>query len=314
MNIRLLKRRSAAIAATLVSAGLVLGACSSDDSDDAATDTRTVETSLGSVEVPANPERVAILGDVPAFLELGGKPVVVTEMGESQLAELSSDQQAAYEDAVAVGYDADAEKVAESKPDVIIFSCFKDTCEEMREKYSSIAPSVPMDVETDWQDRVLSVALSTGREAELQEQRESFDGKVSEIRENYGTILKDRKFVEASRWDGQDPGLFTIDGTTCADVLIDEGLIEYDEYQVEASFEKIGDLSKYDAIFYSGDSDGGPADFIDSMISTDAWKFLPAVKSGNAQPVYCPSGRSYNIATKYLDNVGHALAAMKDLK
>lgn len=69
------------MAAALLSVSLVLTACggSGGDSAGAGGQTRKVEADNGTVEVPADPQRVAVLGNaVLPYLDLGGKPVGVT--------------------------------------------------------------------------------------------------------------------------------------------------------------------------------------------------------------------------------------------
>ena len=100
-----LRRRGAALAAALLSASLVLTACGGDGDDtgdkaagtrsDKAAETRSVKADNGTIEVPADPQRVVTIGNTNLpFIDLGGKPVGVTEASDSELGVLPEEQQA----------------------------------------------------------------------------------------------------------------------------------------------------------------------------------------------------------------------------
>lgn len=318
MTMNLLKHRSAAIAATLVSAGLVLGACSSDDSDgnDAAEETRTVKADNGDIEVPAEPERVAVLTNaVMPYLDMGGTPAAVTDLSAGALADLPADQQAAYRSATNVADgdgNVDYEKLASVDPDVIIIATNRDSYDDAESDLTSIAPTILLDQASDWKSRVTATAEGGNLLDAYGKQKDAYDTMVSDIRDKYSDTLKNRKLVEA--YYTSTPGMFSINGSLCAEAISEEGLIDFTPVENQVSLEKVGSLSPYDVILYSVGSDGAPSEEMKPVLETEAWKALPAVKADNAQPVYCPWGRSYGFMTKYLEGLDHALAAYEEHK
>ena len=99
-------RRGAAVAAALMSASLVLTACGGDGDDtgdkaagtrsDKAAETRSVKAENGTIEVPAAPQRIVTIGNTNLpFIDLGGKPVGVTEASGSELDVLPEEQRTA---------------------------------------------------------------------------------------------------------------------------------------------------------------------------------------------------------------------------
>lgn len=94
------RRRGAALAAVLLSTTLALTACGSnsgdaDDSGDASAETRSVKADNGTIEVLADPQRVVSLGNTTLpLIDMGGKPVGVTEVGASTLGLIPDEQQA----------------------------------------------------------------------------------------------------------------------------------------------------------------------------------------------------------------------------
>lgn len=84
-------RRNKALSAALLSAALVLTGCGSDDKDTGSTaapaaTTRTITAGNGTVTIPADPQRVVALGNTSQpFIDIGGKPIGVTELSASEL-------------------------------------------------------------------------------------------------------------------------------------------------------------------------------------------------------------------------------------
>ncbi|MBK6044764.1 ABC transporter substrate-binding protein [Streptomyces sp. MBT55] len=88
-------RRGTAFAAALMSASLLLTACGSDGdgtgnkaaagtSGDKSAETRSVKAENGTVEIPAAPRRIVTIGNTNLpFIDLGGKPVGVTEVSDA---------------------------------------------------------------------------------------------------------------------------------------------------------------------------------------------------------------------------------------
>ncbi len=317
------RRPGTAIAAALLSAGLALTACSGSPAQQptaatssAAAATRTIKADYGhTVEVSAAPQRVAVLHPayVAMYLDLGGKPVAVSGLTGSPLAELTADQRVAYDAATNVSSSSgedDFEKLASLKPDVILTLTNESGWTKTKDKLTSIAPTVPVDVTStsDFQFTVLAEATNTMDV--LNEQKAKFKEKVADIQQKHSGVLKTAKIVEAYRSGWSEPGKFSINASMCAEVVLDEKVVGFAPTEYDLSFEKISSLAKYDLILYLGTLDGRPTDASAALLKENAWKALPAVKSGHAQAVYCGTWKTYGFMMQYLDGLDKALATL----
>ncbi|MCC6896346.1 MAG: ABC transporter substrate-binding protein, partial [Anaerolineae bacterium] len=90
----------------------------------AASGTRQVEADNGTIEIPANPQRIVTIGNTTLpFIDLGGKPVGVTAESDSDVERLPEDQQATYASATILAASADEvdmEQLASLQPDLIL--------------------------------------------------------------------------------------------------------------------------------------------------------------------------------------------------
>lgn len=319
------RRRGAALAAVIVSVALVLAGCgggggsgsggSSDNSSGAATaTTRSVKADNGTVKVPANPKRVAVLVNaVLPYLNLGGKPVAVTDPGKTNLSDLTSTQRAAYKAATVVGTgtsDLDLEKLAALKPDVIVIGAPASTYAKLKNELTAIAPTVLLGFTSDWKFRTNALAEATNKIAANDKQRAHYNELVTQIEKKYGPTLNSAKVVEAYRTDNNSPGQFGINTSLCAEVVRDEGIVDFAPATPSVSFEQISSLAKYELILYNANIDGKPNAAMNSLLDAGAWKALPAVRAGHAQPVYCPWGRSFGYMSEYLEGLERALATL----
>ncbi|GAA1502587.1 ABC transporter substrate-binding protein [Nocardioides humi] len=316
MTMTPLRRRGAALTAALLGSALVLSACGSDgDADDATGETRSVEADNGTVEVPVDPQRVAVLGNaVLPYLDLGGEPIAVTDLDSSALADLPSDQRAAYDAATNVGVnggEADYEKLAKLEPDLIVIAVPESDYEKLEDKLTSIAPTVHLGFDSDWKFRATALAEATGETDAFDEQKASYDDVVTRIQQEHGDTLKTAKITEAYRWESEDAGKFSINGSLCAEVVRDEGIVDFAPAEFSVSFEQIGSLAESDLILYPAAIDGQPSEAIVPVLETNSWKALPAVTSGRAQGIYCPWGRSFGFAAQYLEGLERALATLE---
>jgi len=330
-----LKRRTTALAAVVVTATLALTTFGSSASaamttgattsattgpDDANTtsDTRLVEAENGTIEVPAAPQRVATLGrSTASFLDLGGQPVGVTQLGDNDFAALSEAHQAAYNAATLLGAtasEADLELLATLEPDLIVISVPQADYEQMKAQLQAIAPTVWFGFDSDWTVRLAMLADATNLTDVLDEQRAGYEERVARIQQTYADLIANTTFGEVSRnfWEDQ-PGVFLLNGSLCTEVArADLGLDIPDvgENGEERSFEQIGELSEFDVILYPVDRDGNVSENFVSMSEANAWKALPLVISGHAVGVYCPWSRSYNFYSQYMDSLERALASL----
>ncbi len=321
MTLTPLRRRGAALAAALLSAALLLTACGSPAETPAASTsttagTREVKADYGvTAQVPADPQRVAVLHPayVEMYLDLGGKPIAVTGLSDSELAELPSGQRAAHETATNVGLEGgevDFEKLATLEPDVILTLTGEAGWKQTKDKLTSIAPTVPVDVTSTSDFQFTALAEATNTVDTLNKQKADFAERVAEIQREHSELLKSAKVVEAYRSDGEDPGTFNINSSMCAEVVLDEKVIDFAPSEYSLPFEQISKLADYDLILYDATSDGKPTNGSAALLKENAWKSLPAVKAGHAQPVYCGTWKTYGFMMQYLDGLEKALAAL----
>lgn len=314
------RRHTAALVTALASAALALTACGSNNTSTdnatstAASGTRQVKADNGTIAVPADPQRVAVIANaVLPYLNLGGKPIAVTDPGSTNLSDLTSDQLAAYKAATVLGTgssDLDMEKLAALKPDVIVVGLPVDTYAKLEGQLTAIAPTVELGFTSDWKFRTDALAEATNRVAANDKQKAQYDELVTQIKQKYGDKLKSAKVVEAYRTASNSPGQFGINTSLCAEVVRDEGIVDFASTKESVSFEQISSLATYDLILYNAGLDGKPNDAMSPLMATAAWKALPAVQSGHAQPVYCPWGRSFGYMSEYLQGLEQALATL----
>lgn len=313
MIMPLLRRYTAILAAALLGVSLVLTAATGAS----AQETRTIDADNGTIEVPANPQRIATLGRANgSFLALDGKPIAVTKLRKGDFDALREDQQAAYEAATMLGTsasEADLEKLASLKPDLILISVPNSDFEQMKKKLEAIAPTILLGFHSDWKRRVEIVAEAGNKVDVLNKQKADYDKRVAAIKTKYAEIIKNDTFVEVGSGEFSKVAMFHLNGSTCTEVVRpDVGLriADLDEGGESRSYEQIGALADYDVILYPVDHEGNVTEAFRPMTDTSAWQALPAVKSGHTVGVYCPLDRSYLGNSRYMESLDRGLAAL----
>ncbi|WP_018639624.1 ABC transporter substrate-binding protein [Parafrankia elaeagni] len=324
-----LRRRGAALAAGLLSAALVLSACGGDDGDGddtggAAGGTRSIQADNGTIEVPADPQRVATIGNTTLpFIDLGGKPIGVTEESASDVGQLPEDQQATYESATILAASADEvdlEELAGLNPDLILVQIPDSEFEPLKARLEAIAPTAFFGLDTEWKALADGVAAAGGLTDRLGEQKAEFDTRLAAIKEERGAAIEGTSFVDVIRWSSSDAGTFAIADIGCSEIARDEVGLDLPEAAAGADplawtslpFEQLGELSQYDVITYPVDAEGQPTEPFKPVVETNTWKALPAVTSGHALGVFCPGNNSYGSVIRYLDSLDKALATLPD--
>lgn len=332
-----LRRRSAALTAALLSAALILSACGDDDSPaatstpatggtpaaagaspTAASGTRQVQADNGTIEVPANPQRVAAIGNTSLpFIDLGGKPLGVTTIQASQLDLVPQDQKATYDAATNLGPsggEVDLEKLASLKPDLIFAQMPTADFDKIKDQLQSIAPTVYFGLGTEWKALADGLATAGNKADSLSKYKSDFEQRIKNIQETYGELISDTSFVAVDRYDSTPDGTFVITHIGCVEIAKDELQLNLPERTAGAtdaqSFEQIGDLTKYDAVLYPVDAAGQPKRAFAPVVESNSWKALPAVNSGHAIGVYCPGNNSYGAVLTYLDSLEDALESL----
>ncbi|WP_247196380.1 ABC transporter substrate-binding protein [Streptomyces sp. GESEQ-35] len=319
-----LRGRGAALTAAILSATLVLTACGSagDSGDNAAgksDETRTVKAGNGDIKVPAAPQRVVTIGntDLP-FIDMGGKPVGVTGVAESELSLLPQEQRATFEKATNLGEEVDLEKVASLKPDLILVQIPDAEFKKIEKQLGAIAPTAFWGLDTEWKALAESIAEAGNVKDALSRQKADFEGRVAKMKQTYSDAIKNTKFVNLDRYASSDPGTFVIGDIGCVEIAQDDIGLNFPKAAAGADplayanlpFEKIAELSKYDVITYPADAKGQPTEVFAPVVQTNTWKALPTVQSGHALGVFCPGNNSYGAVLRYLESLDTALATL----
>ncbi|WP_405061188.1 ABC transporter substrate-binding protein [Kribbella sp. NBC_01505] len=324
-----LSRRGAALTAAVLSLALVLTACGGGDdkaggtTGDKAAATRTVKAGNGDIAVPTNPQRVVTIGntDLP-FIDMGGKPVGVTGVADSELNLLPEDQRATFKNATNLGDEVDLEKVAGLKPDLILVQIPDAEFKKMEKQLATIAPTAFWGLDTEWKALAEGLAEAGNVKDSLTRQKADFEGSVAKLKQTYADLIKTTKFVNLDRYASSDPGTYVIGDIGCVEIAQDDVGLNFPKAAAgkdplayeNLPFEQLSKLSTYDVITYPADDKGQPTELFAPVVETNTWKALPTVTSGRALGVFCPGNNSYGAVLRYLGSLDKALATLPPKK
>jgi iron complex transport system substrate-binding protein len=190
------KLKLAALAATTLTAALLLAGCSTAPSDSstgaASADGVTIEHAFGDTTVPADPKNVVTLGwgSTDAAIALGVIPVAIPfdsyagdENGVLPWVADALDEAGAETPTILPDSPDEPpyEAIAEADPDVIL-AVYSGITEEQYEKLSEIAPTVAYPGEawsTPWRDVVTTVGKALGKSDEAETVLADIDDKIA---------------------------------------------------------------------------------------------------------------------------------------
>ncbi|MFI5569758.1 ABC transporter substrate-binding protein [Streptomyces sp. NPDC051740] len=209
--VRAPRRTVLASAAAVVAGALLLTGCGDDDGDDAGgkeSGTRRITDATGrEVDVPAAPKKVVALSEptLDAALALGVEPVGTTAgRGQQGVSSYLADK-AGEAQVVATVAEADLEKVAALRPDLILLDETTAVKGEVA-KLESIAPTVvTAKLNEDWKKAFTATADALNEKAQAEKLLTGFDADVAaakgELGDNAGAV------VSVIRWQDKAPSV-----------------------------------------------------------------------------------------------------------
>jgi len=317
------KRRVFTMISVLVAFTLLLAACGGDSGDDPAdsattavvdidtttessettasestggSETRTVETGMGPVEVPANPQRIVALDiRVLQLLDELEAPLVGTQTRTGGVWTELSDEAQALPSIWVRGEDIDLEAVVALEPDLIVGGGLGDGNEDLYPQLSEIAPTVLAAADGDWRDLLREVAVAvdlTDKAEELiagvEERMPDLEAAIAErwpegVQITLLRVRDDLRITQvADRNTSSGPWLLnTIDAIS---VTGDLRNVEEDGISPEQLREADGDV-----ILYFGGGGGSASEqddeFLLNLIDNPLWDGLTAVQGERAYAV-----------------------------
>ncbi len=293
---KLFKRVMAVVMAVSIFAGCSRSEAPADDSS-REKETITVQHALGTVEVPANPERVATIAwcnqDVP--LALGIVPVGISKMNfaadrdgmhpwtRAAFEELGVELPNIYDDIDGWDYEA----IADSEPDVILAG-YSGLTQEEYDRLSEIAPVVAYPREpwvSTWREQTLINAEALGKKDEAEVLIRDTEKLISDTLEKYPDVKG--KSVAFCWLSADDLGTFYIYTTKDprAAYLEDLGMVVPEsvrklsegtnDFSLTISAENADQFNDIDIIVTYGDEKLVEALQADSRLSV-----IPAVRNG----------------------------------
>lgn len=254
----------------------------------------SVTTSLGTYDIPADPQRVVAIDprlDLEPALALG-LPVIAYSLTETVEPWVPVSK-----DAVFLGAPASRENVLVQDPDMIICTDIPGSEYWPIDKLKDIAPTLPVDYEMDWKQNLVRIGDWLGRAAAAQAFIDDYLGSIAALQAKYRAVLAEKKLAalwyeaegnELQALLGTGTSNVTLAGQVLDDIggkTVDQGKLgEYGIFSMENAIDVLGDVNAI--IFDGGDDDGTQA----ALEANDIWKRIPAVAAGR---VYWTTGIFY---------------------
>ncbi|MEU4793461.1 ABC transporter substrate-binding protein [Micromonospora tulbaghiae] len=321
------------IAAAAVTLAVVTG-CGSDGGDSAAESgdaaTRVFAADNGEITIPADPKRVVATGyAVPVLIEADAALVGISSWKRG-LALMTEEDRATYERLPKVAGEAAAETnyeaVAAAKPDLIVIGVPKPALGSLdMKRLESIAPVVAIGPTTPaaWRELSRRQSDAAGRGANFEAAKEAYDKKAAELKDKYGTALAGLRFGHVGSYGEIAKGTFHREfaGSWGTNIAQDAGLTYYGEVKEKGGggldvteYPAIEELPKSlgeaDAITYTLQPDGTPAEAVKQVLDSALWKNLPAVKAGRVFGLQYTEAATYESALRTLDSIDKAFAPL----
>lgn len=306
------------------------GGGESSGGETASAETRSFEANNGTIEIPVEPQRVVSLARATPPLVVAEAPLVATTpVSPTEKDLIPSDELNKTIDGLDViesgsaktnaggGTEIDYEAIAAAEPDLIV-SGFPAPVEGDidEERLQEIAPTVFIGpkIPSEWREVGEKAADAAGVADSFGKLKGEYEDKAAELKDKYADTTKDATFAAATLYDSTEKGSYNREysGSFITNIPEDVG-IEFpgggDEFSQLVSLENISDLDEADAILVSTNPDGSIRDprFEKEVMSTEAWKNLPAVKNDNVLMVPYLMSTTYAGALEGLDALDQQL-------
>ncbi|MEZ7238776.1 ABC transporter substrate-binding protein [Rhodococcus sp. GXMU-t2271] len=323
-------RHAAAIGAAAMLA-IGLAGCGSDTDtgeESSASTTRTFEAQNGSVEIPADPQRIVACGyAVLPLLQAEANLAAACEWTR-ELDNMDAETAAAYEALPKVAPDGavselDYEAVAAAAPDLIIMGVPARVQSQLdTAKLEALAPVVFLGLTDpgDWRVLGEQYADAAGVSEEYGEYKEQYEARAAEIAGKYRGTLGNLTFAGVCNVCGTEPGEFYREYASSYTTNLFQDLdLQFPGQPADPeavhgeylSVEEIGrNLGDVDVIVYGVEADGSVSPELQELMASPLWQALPAVQAGNLVPVRHSHAATYETALLALDSIDQALAAL----
>lgn len=273
----------------MIVSAIFLAACSQSKEEESGqeketnteSETRTYASEEGDMEVPADPQRVAVMAATYGgnFLELGVTPVAITDW--SAKSKFLGDQ---LKDATVVAPD-DYETLLELEPDLIITY----TGDENLAKYKEIATTVALSYEKyGYIEQHLEIGKILGKEEEAQKWVDEWNAKAEEAKKTVQDAIGTDATATVVETFGKDTYIYGKNWGRGTEVIYQAlGIKAPEKVEAEAFGPGYKAISAEAIPEYAGDYIfvGEGANVSSStFMETDLWKNIPAVKAGNVIP------------------------------
>lgn len=242
-------------------------------------ETRTFEHAFGVAEIPAHPERVAVLNNIAldAAMLTGITPVIARIARQMPW----RDDVDAIE--TQVGYEIDVELLVSLAPELILDGAYDGSLFSGIDLalLEEIAPLVAYEFTNDleWPEYFLFFADTLNHLEEAEQVLARYEERVAELQEQLGddppSVALLRVSIDAV-WDYSAVGFV-------ARIFQDLGLPAWAEGGDDFSLERVGEIDA-DVIYLYG-SENDPAELqaeMDEITSSPVWQSVPAVQAGNS--------------------------------
>jgi iron complex transport system substrate-binding protein len=306
---------------------LGIAGCGGDSGNGASGETRTVDSPMGPVELPVEPQRVvpgyttdadiALVLDLPLVGVPGARGLANQDLAGYQPEEELEDVER-----ITTFPETNLEQIAALEPDCIIDSATDD--EKRYEDFSRIAPTFNFfdalygDSGANFRGALRSVAGAFGREDRAEEAIAEYEERAARTRERLAERWSGSKIVAAYPYQAMlvVPGADTLNNILLKEDLGME-LIEFaDESRGynEISFERLDLLDDADIVFIHveprDDGPGRDRSQITPLERTPLWQRVPAVEKGQVFEYPAElSSASILSAHAFLDVVEESLLA-----